>query len=125
MRVFMLACVAVPFALQAADLPCSIKAKSSMPHAEMTSAAKLSDDAARKLALERVKAKGAAIKSGGLEVEDGCLLYTYDVKVPGRKGYEEVYIDAGTGAVLKVGHESDAKEKAEHAADKLKAQSPK
>jgi hypothetical protein len=42
------------------------------------------------------------------------------VKVPGKSGYQEVFVDAGTGAVLKVDSESEAKERAEHAADKVK-----
>jgi hypothetical protein len=48
---------------------------------------------------------------GELEVEDGCLVYSYDVKVPGKMGTEEVYVDAGTGKVLKSFHEAAATSK--------------
>ena len=36
---------------------------------------------------------------GGLGVEDGCLVYAYDIMLPGRPA-EEVIVDAGTGKVL-------------------------
>src|SRR5256885_13057913 len=48
-----------------------------------------------------VKTSGATIAKGGLEVEDGCLVYSYDVTIPGKSGAQEVYIDAGNGKVLR------------------------
>src|SRR5258706_2103996 len=110
----------VPFAAASADLNCSLKAKKTTPKAEYTAMAKVKDDAARKTALDKVAVKGSTVTKGGLEVEDGCLVYTYDVKVPGKSGVEEVIIDAGTGKVLKVEHESAAKEAAEKAGTKVK-----
>ena len=111
--------VAIPFAAGAADMNCSIKAKRTTAKADLPAMAKVKDDAARKTAVDKVGA-GATIAKGNLEVEDGCLVYTYDVKVPGKNGYQEVFVDAGTGAVLKVDKESEAKERAERAADKVK-----
>jgi uncharacterized membrane protein YkoI len=108
---------AVPMIAAAKDLPCSVKA--SRLDADTKKQAGVDDKAARATALAEIKAAGAKISSGGLEVEDGCLLYTYDVKVPGRSGVEEVIIDAGTGKVLKVEHESAVKEAAEKAKDKV------
>jgi hypothetical protein len=112
--------LAFPLAAVAADLKCSIPAKKSASKAEITAMAKVKDDAARKTALDKVGVAGATIHKGGLEVEDGCLIYSYDVKVPNKSGFQEVYVDAGTGAVLKVEHESAAKEAAEGAAAKVK-----
>jgi uncharacterized membrane protein YkoI len=112
--------LAVPFVAVAADMNCSIKAKKTTPKAEYTAMAKVKDDAARKTALDKVAVKGSTVTKGGLEVEDGCLVYTFDVQVPGKKGFEEVFVDAGTGAVLKVEHESAAKEAAEKAGTKMK-----
>jgi uncharacterized membrane protein YkoI len=107
----------IPLAASAKDLACSVKAK--RLDADSRALAKVNEGDARKTALEKINAAGATISSGGLEIEDGCLLYTYDVKVPGRAGVEEVIIDAGTGTVLAVEHESAAKEAAEKAADRI------
>jgi uncharacterized membrane protein YkoI len=107
----------LPLAASAKDLGCSVKAK--RLDADTRALAKTGEGDARKTALQKINAAGASVSSGGLEVEDGCLVYTYDVKVPGRGGVEEVIIDAGTGKVLAVEHESAAKEAAEKAADKV------
>src|ERR1700681_1623366 len=95
----------------AAELPCSVKA--TRLDAETKAMARYPEADARKTALAQFQVPGAAIASGGLEVEDGCLLYTYDIKIPGHRGVEEVVIDAGNGKVLLVEHESPAKEAAE------------
>jgi uncharacterized membrane protein YkoI len=62
--------------------------------------------------LEPSTPQGAAITKGGLEVENGCLVYSYDVKVPGKSGFEEVIVDAGSGKVLKTEHENSTGETA-------------
>jgi uncharacterized membrane protein YkoI len=113
----------IPVLASAKDLGCSVKAK--RLDADTRAMAKTSEADARKTALEKVAAAGATITSGGLEIEDGCLLYTYDVKIPGRGGVEEVVIDAGTGKVLAVEHETAVKEAAEKAADKLSPKKPR
>ena len=94
-----------PLATSAANLECSIKASKLIRQAEVTGMAKVSVDEAKKTALSAVNAPGATINKGGLEVEDGCLVYSYDVKVPGKSGVEEVVIDAGSGKILKTEHE--------------------
>ena len=114
----------LPFAASAADLGCSIKAKKKLEMREYEAMAKVTADQARKTALDRIQIAGSVIRKGGLEVEDGCLVYSYDVQVPGKKGVEEVLVDAGTGKVLKVEHESIAKEKLETAADKMSGKKP-
>ena len=63
-------------------------------------------DSARALALRTVP--GGAILSSELEQELGKLIYSFDLKVPGKRGIEEVNIDARTGAV--VGHEHENEE---------------
>jgi uncharacterized membrane protein YkoI len=65
--------------------------------------AKVSDEAARAAALVRVP--GGRIVEAELEEEDGLLIYSYDVKVAGREGVEEVHVDAATGRVVKTEHE--------------------
>jgi uncharacterized membrane protein YkoI len=107
----------VPLVASAKDLGCSVKA--TRLDADTRALAKMSEGDARKTALRTINAAGATISRGGLEVEDSCLVYTYDIKVPGRGGVEEVIIDAGTGKVLAVEHESAAREAAEKAADRI------
>jgi uncharacterized membrane protein YkoI len=126
-RLILALALAVPLAAAADDLKCSTKAKKLTSKADMTAMAKVKEADAKKAALDAVKATGATISKGGLEVEDGCLIYSYDVKVPGKSGIEEVIVDAGTGKVLKVEHEGavseaagKAKQKAVEVKDKVK-----
>ena len=61
------------------------------------------------------KGKVASIE---LEVENGRLIYSMDLKTAGRKGVDEVNVDAKTGKrVGRVRHESAAAEKAEDKAE--------
>ena len=110
----------VPFAASAASLDCSIKAAKTIKKTDMPGMAKVSVEDAKKTALGAVNASGAAITKGGLEVEDGCLVYSYDVKIPGKNGIEEVIVDAGSGKVLKTEHEGSVKEALEKTVDTMK-----
>jgi uncharacterized membrane protein YkoI len=103
-RLILALALAVPLVAAADDLNCSIKAKKLTSKKDMTAMAKVSEADARKKALDTI-GKGAGIVKGGLEVEDGCLIYDYDVKVAGKSGIEEVTIDAGDGKVIKTQHE--------------------
>ena len=67
--------------------------------------ATLPADSAIKLALGRVP--GGRIVEGELEEEDGRLIYSFDIKVEGRAGVDEVDVDARRGAIVSVGHESE------------------
>jgi uncharacterized membrane protein YkoI len=103
----------------------ALGAMSSIAHAQatykrdlpdsLTSKAKVTEEAAAKTALAKVP-KGS-IESVELEREKGKLLYSYDIKVAGKKGVEEVQIDAMTGKLLSAVHESPAAEKKEAAAE--------
>ena len=64
-----------------------------------------------------------------LERENGKLMYSYDLKVAGKSGTEEVNVNAITGKIIAVEHESAAAEKQEAAEDakaaaKAKAKKP-
>ena len=62
---------------------------------------------------------GATIDNMALEKDkDGKLIYAYDLKTKDKKGYDEVRIDAMTGAVVGNVHETKAEEKAEKKAPK-------
>lgn len=91
--------------------------------ADLAAKAKISLEAARATALAKVP-KGK-LKSEELEEENGKLLYSFDIKVPGKSGVEEVEVDALNGSVIKVGHESAAAEKAEAAHDAKTAKAAK
>jgi Peptidase propeptide and YPEB domain len=82
---------------------------------DLAARAKVSLEEARATALAKVPR--GKLKSEELEEEHGKLLYSFDIKVPGKSGVEEVEVDALTGAVLKVEHESAKAEKAEAARD--------
>ena len=78
--------------------------------------AKITEDAAATTALS--KAPNGKIQSVELEREDGKLLYSYDIKIAGKSGIEEVRVNAVTGKLVgEVEHESPAAEKKEAAAD--------
>ncbi|HEY0995674.1 MAG TPA: PepSY domain-containing protein [Gemmatimonadaceae bacterium] len=83
--------------------------------------AEVSETEAAKAALARVP-KGR-IQAVELEREDGALLYSYEIKVPGRTGIEEVNVDARTGAVHSTEHETPSKERKE-AADEKRSRRP-
>ena len=46
-------------------------------------------------------------------MEDGKLVYSFDIKVPARSGIEEIQVDAKTGALVKQEHEGPKAEAAE------------
>ncbi len=47
------------------------------------------------------------ITKGELEEEDGNLIYSFDIKVPGQEGITELHIDAKSGKVIKKEHEKE------------------
>ncbi len=84
--------------------------------------AKISENVAATTALKRVP-KGT-IDAVELEREGGKLIYSYDIKVEGKSGIEEVNVDAVTGKVVGHSHESAATE-AKEAADEQHKSPPK
>ena len=92
-------------------------AKISKAEAALRATAKVGEDSARAIALKVVP--GATVKSSEIEKEKGKLIWSFDLKVAGKKGIEEVNVDAMTGKVLGHEHESDAKE-AKEAKDEAK-----
>lgn len=59
-----------------------------------------------------------------LEREKGKLIYSYELKVPGKSGTTEVNVDALTGKIVGTSHESAADE-AKEAAEEAKAKTKK
>ena len=64
--------------------------------------AAITPDSAMVIAKARVPGR---ITKAELETENNVLLYSFDIKAPGKGGTTEVHVDAGTGAILKVGGE--------------------
>jgi hypothetical protein len=82
---------------------------------KLAAAAKISLDSARVIALRAVPR--GTVASEELEREHGRLIYSFDMKMPGRQGVQEVNVNAITGAVVGVHHESPASELREKRAD--------
>lgn len=71
--------------------------------AGLLSQATVRPDSARHIAMSRVP--GGQVSEAVIEREDGKIVYSFEFKVAGKAGIEEIVIDARTGAVLKVEHE--------------------
>ena len=83
--------------------------------------ARISEVDARKTALAEVP--GGKVQSHELERENGKLIYSYDIKIAGKPGVEEVNVDAVTGALVAHEHE-DAKAEAKEKKAESKAKKP-
>lgn len=124
------AAVAMPVSAQKPAPTKAEKAETKMQEKKMEKAeemkklqaeAKVSEATARATALAKVPA-GSTVAAEELEREHGKLLYSYDMKVPGKTGIDEVQVNAMTGAIVgKVMHESPKAEKKEAKAEKKEA----
>ena len=63
--------------------------------------------------IAKAQVPGGKVKSHELETEKGKLIYSFDFEVPGKSGIDEVNIDAMTGKVIAVEHESPKSERKE------------
>ncbi|HEV7138263.1 MAG TPA: hypothetical protein VGN43_16635 [Steroidobacteraceae bacterium] len=91
---------------------CSIHPPKGATDAQLMSMAKLSKPKAERIALEKIGHR-AKISSAEIEAEQECLIWSFDLKVPGHAGVQEVNIDAGNGNVLDVHHETASQESSE------------
>ena len=116
--------VSAPFAVSAATGTfkdtCSMKASKMTKKADLMAMAKIKPAEAKKIALEAAKA--TKVVKGGIETEDGCLVYSYHVKTDakGDKGQTEVFVDAGNGKVLGQEKEGAVRAAMEKPVDKVK-----
>ena len=106
------ALTSVPVALRGQAAPVA-EVKLKEEKAGLLAKAKVTDAAARQAALAKVP--GGSIVQAEIEEEKGKLIFSYDVKVAGADGIQEVAVDARTGAVLSIEHESAADEAREEA----------
>ena len=97
-------------------LPCSIHPKKGTATADLPALTTISQAKAELIAVKSLKTAAAAtVTEGELEIEHGCLVYSFDIRVAGIDGIEEIVVDAGTGKVLSRMHESTQQEAAENA----------
>ena len=104
---FLLASVAAGFILvgcgrSAPDSATTGDASVTEEEAGLFAQAAISGDSAAVIA--RSQAHGRITKAV-LEREDGVLLFSFDIVVPGESGLTEVHVDAQTGSVLRVERE--------------------
>ncbi|MBI3568933.1 MAG: PepSY domain-containing protein [Gemmatimonadetes bacterium] len=118
MRRIRLAAWAIPLLLTAATLAAQgVKVKEEKPG--LLKKAKVTAEAA--IATAQAKLPKATLKSAEIEQEDGKLIYSFDFATAGKSGIDEVNVDAMTGKVLAVEHETPKSEAAEAAKDKAKS----
>ncbi|HEX7981438.1 MAG TPA: PepSY domain-containing protein [Gemmatimonadaceae bacterium] len=107
----------VPAALFAAALAAPLAAQDPGPRykrdlpTQLVAKAKVSEADAAKAA--QAKYPNARIQAVELENESGRLIYSYELKVTGHSGIEEVNVNANTGEVVNTEHEgpdAEAKE---------------
>ena len=108
----------VSFSVSAKQLPCSIHLAKDTPASALPGLATISQADAQKTALARVNASPNQVTDAELEIEKGCLVYSFDIRTTGKTGIEELLVDAGTGRILSHKHESPKQEAAEQAKDK-------
>jgi len=121
-RLILITLLAAPLAAFSADdayKSCSTKASMTSSKAELTAMAKVKEADARKTALATA-GSGASITKGGLETEEGCLVYSFHVKSAAEKGQTEVIVDAGNGSVLERSKEGALRTALEKPIDKTK-----
>jgi hypothetical protein len=87
--------------------------------AKLRAEAKIDEATARTTALKEVP--NGVVQSGELEREKGKLIYSFDIKAPGKSGIEEVNVDAVSGAVVAHEHETPKMEKTEAAKEAKEA----
>ena len=112
----MLFCVAGQASAQART---GAQKRPSTSQAALRKEAKIAERDARKTALAAVP--GGKVQSHELERENGKLIYSYDIKVAGKSGVEEVNVDAVTGEIVAHEHE-DAKAEAKEKKAEARAQ---
>ncbi len=121
LTILAVAALVVSFPALADKIACDTKAAKTTSAVQLEKLAKVSKAAAEKTAMGSLGGKSGAtqVTKSELEVEDGCVVYSFDIKVSGKSGVEEIMVDAGTGKIVSHKHESALQEAAEKAKDKV------
>jgi hypothetical protein len=105
------AAVLIQVCLSARAHACTIHVNNGTAPTELAHLAEVSWTDAEKAARDRFKAADhVSVVSGELEAEHGCLIWSFDLRIPGEPGIAEVHVDAGDGRVLSVRRESSQQE---------------
>src|SRR5262249_53889483 len=101
-------------------VPAELSRKKEPSKADLQAAAKIDETAARRTALESTKDATAEVVESELELEHGCLVWSFDIRLKEKPGVDEVQVDAGDGKVLSQHHETARAEADEKAKEKPK-----
>jgi uncharacterized membrane protein YkoI len=86
---------------------CSIHPAKGISGNQLAALAQVSQAEAQKTAVAHIGGKEQlSIVGAELESEHGCLIWSFDVRIAGKSGVQEVHVDAGNGNVLSVKHEA-------------------
>ena len=86
---------------------CSIHPAKGVSGDRLTALAQVSQAEAERSAIAKIDGKEkVSVVASELESEHGCLIWSFDLRIAGKPGVEEVHIDAGNGNVLSVEHEN-------------------
>ena len=107
---------AAAIAFAGAILAAPAVAQGKETQAQLRKDAKVSTAKARATALKEVP--NGRVQKTELERENGKLIYSFDIKVPGKSGVEEVNVDAVSGAMVAHEHETPKMEKKEAKTEK-------
>lgn len=105
----------------AGPLHCSVHPPAGASARSLLAMTKVTRTAARQTAMSGYARTQAHVSEGELEAEDGCLVYSFDIRVHNRPGVDEILVDAGTGKVLDHQHETSKQETDEAAAERRPA----
>ncbi len=113
----------LPVSGYAAALDCTTRVAKTTPSTALAALSKISQPEAQTHALAKMALKHRAssfeIVSSDLEVERGCLVYSFDIRIVGKAGVKEIFVDAGNGKILSYQHETPKQEAAERAKEQL------
>ena len=103
--------------IQPESFPSAVSAEISVKEQQpgLLAKAKIAPEAAT--ATAKSKLPRAHLTAAEIEREHGKLIYSFDFKTDGQSGSDEVTVDALTGKVLQVNHETPKDEAREKAAD--------
>lgn len=113
----------LPVASHAVNLDCSIRVPKNTAPTALGAMSKVSEAEAKTHALAKMASKHRAasfvVVSSELELEHGCLVYSFDIEIVGKSGVKEIFVDAGNGKILSYQHETPQQEAAEKAKERI------
>jgi hypothetical protein len=101
---------AFSISVSAKNAACSIAPPPNASNAQLAALAKVGKDAAQTSALKAIDVAGKMVpQSTELKAENGCLVWSFDIRNAGTGVTYAVIIDAGNGAAISVNGQTPAK----------------